>query len=56
MSKLHADLLLYKAAAAHNIPVMCEAIAQGADKYWKNLEDKEQNALHQAILSVNKLI
>ncbi|KAF5307083.1 hypothetical protein FQR65_LT07142 [Abscondita terminalis] len=51
ISKLHPNLLLYKAAAAHNLPVMCEAFALGADKYWTNLEDKGRNALHQAVLS-----
>ncbi|KAK4875509.1 hypothetical protein RN001_011931 [Aquatica leii] len=51
ISKLHPNLLLYKAAAAHNLPVMCEAFALGADKYWTNLEDKDRNALHQAVLS-----
>lgn len=53
ISKLHADLLLYKAAAAHNIPVMCEAFALGADKHWTNIEDNGRSAIHQAILSVN---
>ncbi|GLV32415.1 Centaurin beta 1A [Carabus blaptoides fortunei] len=51
ISKLHADLLLYKAAAAHNIPVMCEAFALGADKHWTNIEDNGRSAIHQAILS-----
>lgn len=53
ISKLNPDLLLYKAAAAHNLPVMCEAFASGADKYWKNPEDKGRSAIHQAILSVS---
>lgn len=53
ISKLNPDLLLYKAAAAHNLPVMCEALALGGDKYWCNPEDKGRSAIHQAILSVS---
>lgn len=52
ISKLHPNLLLYKAAAAHNLPVMCEALALGADKHWENVEDKNRTALHQAVISV----
>lgn len=52
IDKLHPNLLLYKAAAAHNLPVMCEALALGADKQWINLEDRGRTPLHQAILSV----
>ncbi|GJQ71464.1 hypothetical protein Trydic_g11187 [Trypoxylus dichotomus] len=51
ISKLHPEALLYKAAAAHNIPVMCEALALGADKQWINSDDRNRCALHQAILS-----
>ncbi|XP_069698905.1 arf-GAP with coiled-coil, ANK repeat and PH domain-containing protein 2 isoform X2 [Periplaneta americana] len=51
ISKLHSDLLLYKAAAAHNVPVMCQALALGADKLWNNMEDKSRSAIHQAIIS-----
>ncbi|KRT86855.1 Ankyrin repeat-containing protein, partial [Oryctes borbonicus] len=51
ISKLHPEALLYKAAAAHNIPVMCEALALGADKHWINPDDRHRCALHQAILS-----
>lgn len=56
IDKLHPDLLLYKAAAAHNLPVMCEALALGADKQWIHLEDRGRSHIHQAILSVSKLI
>ena len=52
IDKLHPNLLLYKAAAAHNLPVMCEALALGADKQWINLEDRGRSPIHQAILSV----
>lgn len=53
ISKLHPDLLLYKAAAAHNLPVMCEALALGADKLWSNAEDRSRSPIHQAIISVS---
>ncbi|KOX68128.1 Arf-GAP with coiled-coil, ANK repeat and PH domain-containing protein 2 [Melipona quadrifasciata] len=48
---LHLEMLLYKAAAAHNLPVMCAALAAGADKLWTNVNDRGRNALHQAIIS-----
>ncbi|XP_067144380.1 arf-GAP with coiled-coil, ANK repeat and PH domain-containing protein 2 [Centruroides vittatus] len=51
ISKLHPDLLLYRAAAAHNLPVMCEAFAHGANPNWKNKEDNGKYPLHQAIQS-----
>lgn len=51
ISKLGADLLLYKASAAHNLPVMCQAISLGANKSWCNPEDYNRTHLHQAIIS-----
>ncbi|XP_076647370.1 centaurin beta 1A [Halictus rubicundus] len=51
IENLHPDMLLYKAATAHNLPVMCAAFATGADKSWSNVNDKGRNALHQAIIS-----
>ncbi|KAJ1526936.1 hypothetical protein ONE63_008484 [Megalurothrips usitatus] len=51
ISKLHPDLLLYMAAAAHNLPVMCEAFALGANKNWANLKDLNRSPLHQAVFS-----
>ncbi|XP_066997590.2 arf-GAP with coiled-coil, ANK repeat and PH domain-containing protein 2 [Anabrus simplex] len=51
ITKLHPDLLLYKAAAAHNLPVMCQALAVGADKNWCNAEDMNRSPIHQAIIS-----
>lgn len=52
IENLHPEMLLYKAAAAHNLPVMCAALAAGADKLWSNVNDKSRSALHQAIISV----
>ncbi|XP_034243344.1 arf-GAP with coiled-coil, ANK repeat and PH domain-containing protein 2 isoform X2 [Thrips palmi] len=51
ISKLHPDMLLYMAAAAHNLPVMCEAFALGANKTWINPKDHNRSPLHQAVLS-----
>ncbi|XP_073971357.1 centaurin beta 1A isoform X2 [Rhodnius prolixus] len=51
ISKLSPTLLLYKASAAHNIPVMCQALALGADKLWVNPENHNTGHLHQAIMS-----
>lgn len=56
LSKLGADMLLYKASAAHNLPVMCQAMALGADKNWTNPEDKDRTHLHQAVVSVSSLV
>ncbi|KAG7188432.1 hypothetical protein KM043_008078 [Ampulex compressa] len=51
IENLHPEMLLYKAAAAHNLPVMCAALAAGADKLWSNINDRGRSALHQAIIS-----
>lgn len=51
ISKLSPSLLLYKASAAHNIPVMLQAIALGAEKLWINPEQDGMTHLHQAINS-----
>lgn len=55
ISKLHPNLLLYKAAAAHNLAVMCEALALGADKNFQNPDDRQRQPIHAAILSVNSV-
>ncbi|CAG9821937.1 unnamed protein product [Phaedon cochleariae] len=51
IAKLQPNSLLYKAAAAHNLPVMCEALALGADKSWNNPDDKGRSPLHAAVIS-----
>lgn len=53
ISKLKPDLLLYRASGAHNLPVMCHALAVGANVNWVNIDDKNRVALHQAIVSVS---
>ncbi|KAH8312467.1 hypothetical protein KR044_010871 [Drosophila immigrans] len=50
-TQLDANLLLYKAAVVHNLPVMCMAFALGAEKHWKNTQDRQRSFLHQAVIS-----
>lgn len=54
-SKLNANLILYQAARAHNLPVMSMALALGADKNWRNEDDFNRTHLHQAVLSVTEI-
>ncbi|XP_058443765.1 arf-GAP with coiled-coil, ANK repeat and PH domain-containing protein 2 [Malaya genurostris] len=49
--KLNPNFLLFKAACGHNLPVMCQALALGADKNWCNPDELDRTALHAAILS-----
>jgi Arf-GAP/coiled-coil/ANK repeat/PH domain-containing protein len=42
--------VLYKAATAHNLPVMCQALSLGADKNWQNPDNLNRTPLHQAII------
>ncbi|XP_059615739.1 arf-GAP with coiled-coil, ANK repeat and PH domain-containing protein 2 [Phlebotomus argentipes] len=51
IQKLNPDVLLYKAALNHNLPVMSQALALGANKNWTNAEDLDRTSLHQAVLS-----
>lgn len=51
ISNLSPSLLLYRAAAAHNLPVMCLALANGADPNWTNPDEDGRYPLHQAIQS-----
>jgi hypothetical protein len=52
ISKLTPDLLLYRASAAHNLSVMCHALALKANVNWINVEDHGRFCLHQAVVSV----
>lgn len=52
MSRLTANMLLYKAARARNVAVMLEALSQFADINWKNDDDSGRTPLMQAIFSV----
>jgi len=52
MSRLTANMLLYKAARARNVTVMLDALSQSADVNWKNDDDYGRTPLMQAIFSV----
>ena len=52
MSKLDPNLLLYKAAEARNLPVMSEALANGANPNWVNNEDNDKTPIMKAIETV----
>ena len=52
-SKLHPDLLLFKAAQARNLPVMLEALAQQADVNWHSDEEDGKTPLIKAVESVS---
>ncbi|XP_076451929.1 arf-GAP with coiled-coil, ANK repeat and PH domain-containing protein 2-like isoform X2 [Babylonia areolata] len=49
MSKLDPNLLLYKAAEARNLPVMSEALANGADPNWVNPDDDLKTPIMKAV-------
>ncbi|XP_076805780.1 arf-GAP with coiled-coil, ANK repeat and PH domain-containing protein 2-like isoform X2 [Clavelina lepadiformis] len=48
ISKLHPDLLLFKATEASNLPVMLLAKCNGANLNWQNDEDEGKTPLMQA--------
>lgn len=50
MEKLDANRLLFRSARVHNLPVMSQALALGADRDWVNGEDFS-TPIHQSILS-----
>ncbi|XP_025083083.1 arf-GAP with coiled-coil, ANK repeat and PH domain-containing protein 2-like isoform X3 [Pomacea canaliculata] len=49
MSKLDPNLLLYKAAEARNLPVMLEALSNGADPNWVNPDDNDKTPIMKAV-------
>ncbi|XP_053678347.1 arf-GAP with coiled-coil, ANK repeat and PH domain-containing protein 2, partial [Anopheles nili] len=51
LDRLSPSYLLYKAASGHNLPVMSQALALGADKSWSNELAADQTPLHAAVLS-----
>jgi Arf-GAP/coiled-coil/ANK repeat/PH domain-containing protein len=52
-TKLHPDMLLYKAAQARNLPVMLEALAQQADINWHIDDNDGKTPLIKAVDSVS---
>jgi len=53
LDQLSPDMLLYRAARAHNLPVMLQALALGADTEWHcgQVGEVRQTAMHQSVLS-----
>jgi len=53
LDMLNPDMLLYRAARAHNLPVMLQALALGADTEWQCGQTGEvrRTAMHQSVLS-----
>uniref|UniRef100_A0A672V4F7 Arf-GAP with coiled-coil, ANK repeat and PH domain-containing protein n=1 Tax=Strigops habroptila TaxID=2489341 RepID=A0A672V4F7_STRHB len=50
LRELHPGLLIYKAAQARNLPLMAEALANGAEINWVNDEDENKTPLIQAVM------
>ncbi|NWS43687.1 ACAP3 protein, partial [Probosciger aterrimus] len=50
LRELHPGLLIYKAAKARNLPLMAEALANGAEINWVNDEDENKTPLIQAVM------
>ena len=48
---LTSELLLFRASRAHNLPVMLEALALGANIEWRHSEEGLCPPIHQAIMS-----
>jgi Arf-GAP/coiled-coil/ANK repeat/PH domain-containing protein len=53
VSTLDPDRLLYKAADVRNLPVMLEAVANGAKCNWVNENDDGKTPLIMAVRSVS---
>ena len=51
LAALTPELLLYRAARAHNLPVMCQAVALRSDIDWINSRENRRSAIHQSIES-----
>jgi len=53
LDQLSPDMLLYRAARAHNLPVMLQALALGADTEWHcgQVGEVRRTAMHQSVLS-----
>lgn len=49
IEKLNPNYVLYKATTAHNLAVMSQAMALGADKNWQNPDNLDRTPLHQSI-------
>ncbi|KAK7082675.1 Arf-GAP with coiled-coil, ANK repeat and PH domain-containing protein 2 [Halocaridina rubra] len=51
LTTLNADMLLFRACEAHNIPMMAMSLALGANKNWNNPTSSGRTPIHQAVIS-----
>merc|ERR1712141_474213 len=51
LGELDANRLLFRASRVHNVPLMSQALALGADRNWINDEQFSSSPIHQSILS-----
>ena len=53
LDQLTPDMLLFRASRAHNLPVMLQALALGADTEWQcgHVGEGRRTAMHQSVLS-----
>lgn len=50
--ELHPGAMLYRSSRLHNLPLMAEALAHGADVHATNEEEEGKTALIQAVVGV----
>lgn len=50
--ELHPGALLYRSSRLHNLPLMAEALAHGADVHATNEEEEGKTPLIQAVIGV----
>ena len=53
MSSLDPNMLLFKAAQARNLAVMLEALANGAETNWVNIQEEDKTPLMKAVETVS---
>lgn len=53
--ELHPGALLYRSSRLHNLPLMAEALAHGADVHTANEEEEGKTPLIQAVIGVRDL-
>ena len=51
LEELDPNRLLFRASRVHNVPLMSQALALGADRNWINDEQFSSSPIHQSILS-----
>lgn len=52
--ELHPGALLHRASRLHNLPLMAEALAHGADVHSASEEEEGKTPLIQAVMGVRK--